>query len=249
MGSFLTRALLHYQRNKQASPCVSSSIPVPASAPAAFEFISEFKHVSCASILFYVFSPWGVTLLQDLFRDKSTFLHLPMALQAALVLKRDTHISVLVPVPVHQGTPCEHFAVGKPSLEHPLCPSPCPTEMVRSYQRHQKRPLSAGLFPSIPPQWSAGHLFISPQTTLAPLDPGFPFNSSKTWTCSCCFQNLQPCTQCTPGCSQPGHTWCTNSSLAEPALWSHTVWFSSTRVTTNPALTSLHIFVKLTLSH
>lgn len=77
---------------------------VPASAPAAFEFISEFKHVSCARILFYVFSPLGVTLLQDLFRDKSTLLYLPMVLQAAAVLKRDTHIPVPISVPRQLGS-------------------------------------------------------------------------------------------------------------------------------------------------
>lgn len=77
---------------------------VPASAPAAFEFISEFKHVSCARILFYVFSPLGVILLQDLFRDKSTFLYLPMVLWAAAVLKRDTHIPVPVSVPRQLGS-------------------------------------------------------------------------------------------------------------------------------------------------
>lgn len=86
---------------------MSSSIPVPgsggvpASAPAASELISESKHVSCASISFFIFSPLGVTLLQEPFRDKSTFLHLPMVLQAAVLT---THIPALVPVPRQLGS-------------------------------------------------------------------------------------------------------------------------------------------------
>lgn len=133
-------------------------------------------------------------------------------------------------------TPCEHSCgetfpgaasqgLVPPSEPQPL-PSacPCPTKMVRSYQRHQKRPLSAGLYLSIPWQWSPGHLVLSLQTTLVRLDWRSPFNSSKICTCSCCFQNLQICTRSTPGCSWPGHTWCTNSSLAETALWSQSLF-------------------------
>lgn len=260
MGLFLTWALLHYQRNKKASPCVSSSIPVPgsggvpASAPAASEFISQLHHVSCTSISFYIFSPLGVTLLQDFFRDNPTFLHLPngtagscwaepghphgcagLCLQASwqhCPSLADLSLWALLWANLPWSSHPDHGTLCAPALPS-VCPSRGPSVQDCVHLPHGSALLAIWSYHHKPPRY---HLTQDLLLTAQRSVPAF------------CFENLQPCTWYTPGCSRPGHS-CTNSSLAEPALWSHTVCFPSARATTKPGLTSLHTFGRLTLSH
>jgi len=87
-GFFPTPLLLYYQRNKQASPSVSSYIPAPphpgleVCMPLPQQPLSAPLGIqTCKLYRDFIFSLLGVTLLKDLFRDKatplSTYLHNP----------------------------------------------------------------------------------------------------------------------------------------------------------------------------
>lgn len=229
MGLFLTWALLHYQRNKQASPSVSSSIPVPgsggvpASAPAASEFSSQFKHVSWASFLYFF-------LHQELLCYKtcsgtnqpfSTYLRscwnrTPTLLCCCLSQAAWQHCPSLA------ETPCEHCCgqtfpgaatqgLVPPPVPQPL-PSVCPCPLRWwGATRGTRRGPSVQIVSTY-----AMAVVISPQTTLLPLDPRSPSPAQRSVPVVAAFRTFSFVLD--------AHLGTPGAPTAEPALWSQFVY-------------------------